>query len=89
MIFEYTLDADERYEDWMCTSIFSHADIPLNEFKEVVEKAIEDLEKKDKNIVDWNAVANKVVEIDDRFFYPVHKHCAVIKDDKLEGVYGV
>lgn len=88
MIFEYTFDADERYEDWMCSSIFSHEDIPLNEFEEVVKKAINSIEKENKNIIDWNTVANEVVKMDDRFFYSTHKHCAIIKDDELKNVYG-
>ena len=93
-MYEYTIDANERYEDWMCTSIFSTELLSKEEFEEVVKKAIEKTVRKDndgyKEYGDWSEVANMIVKMDDRFFYPKKGHIAIIQysdDNAFKGVY--
>ena len=82
-MYEYIIDADERYEDWMCSSIFSTELISKEEFEEVVKKAI----KAEGEWADWSSVANWIVENDKRFFTPRKGHLAIVKNDgTFEGV---
>ena len=88
MIYEYQIDAGERYEDWTCSSIFSTELISKEEFEEVVKKAIE----AKGEWADWASVANWIVENDERFFSPKRGHTAVVKfdpedEDFFGGVY--
>lgn len=91
MIYEYVIDADEDYEDWMNTSIFSTELLSKEEFEEVVKKAYKKTwNEKIKEYGDWNRVARKIVEEDDRFFFPERGHFAIIKykeNNKFKGVY--
>lgn len=84
-LYEYYIDADEHYEDWMCESIFSTELISKEEFEEVVKKAIE----AKGEWADWASVAHWIVENDDRFFFPEKGHCAIVKfDPKDEDFFG-
>ena len=76
-LYEYFIDADESYEDWMCASIFSTELLSKEEFEEVVKKAIE----AEGEFADWSSVANWIVENDDRFFTPKKGHSAIVKYD--------
>lgn len=88
-LYEYYIDADVDYEDWMCESIFSTELISKKEFEEVVKKAIE----AKGEFADWASVANWIVKNDDRFFFPNKGHSAIVKynheddEDIFGGVY--
>lgn len=89
MIYEYQIDANERYEDWMCSFIFSTELISKEEFEEVVKKAIKSLGE----WADWASVAKWIVKNDERFFFPKNGHMAIVKydyeddEDIFGGVY--
>ena len=85
-MYEYIIDADERYEDWMCSSIFSTELFTKEEFEEIVKKAIEKIESEDWK-ADWCSVASTIIKYDKRFFTP-HTECiAIVKNDgTFEGV---
>ena len=76
-MYEYTIDANERYEDWMCASIFSTELLSKEEFEEIVKKAIE----KEGEWADWSSVANWIVKNDERFFVPKRGHSAIVEYD--------
>lgn len=76
-MYEYTIDANEPYEDWMITSIFSAELISKEEFEEVVKKAIEE----ESEWADWSSVAIWIVKNDERFFLPKKGHLAIVKYD--------
>ena len=86
MIYEYVIDAGERYEDWMCPSVFSTELFTKEEFEEIVKKAIEKIESEDWK-ADWCSVASTIIKYDKRFFTP-HTECiAIVKNDgTFEGV---
>ena len=89
MIYEYIIDADEPYESWY-TSIFSTELLSREEFEEVVKKAQDSNLHDGKYRCDWNEVANAIVKMDNRFFFPEKGRAALIKwsnNNKFEGVY--
>lgn len=85
MVFEYTIDADEKYEDWMHINIFSNELIHPKEFEKITEKAINILKEENKQI-DWISVGKKIVEIDNKFFFSEPAHCAIIRNEKLKRI---
>lgn len=88
MIYSYLLDNNERYpEDHDVVEILATEEVPFEEFQEIVKKAYE-------LCGDWNHythVADKIVEIDNRFFFPTRKAIAWIGmedddyNDKIRG----
>lgn len=84
-LYEYIIDANEKYEDWMCASIFSTELISKEEFEEIVKKAIET----EGEWADWSSVANWIVKNDKRFFTPKRGHSAIVKyDHEDNNVFG-
>lgn len=87
MIYRYLIDGNDKYEDWMCTEIFSEELLSKEEFEEVVLKAQKDC---GEFYNDWNCVAKKIVENDERFFFPERGLSAIIdytNENKFDGVY--
>lgn len=88
-LYEYYVDADADYEDWMCASIFSTELISKEEFEEIVKKAIE----AEGEWANWSSVANWIIENDKRFFVPKRGRSAIVKyniddnEDIFGGVY--
>lgn len=87
MIYSYLLDNNECYEDHDVVEILATEEVPFEEFQEIVKKAYE-------LCGTWNSythIANKIVEIDNRFFFPTKKAIAWIGmeiddyDDKIRG----
>ena len=84
--YEYIIDANERYEDWMEASVFSTELFSKEEFEEIVEKAIKNTEA-EKCRVNCFSVATRIIKYDDKFFTPHTKHIAIVKNDgSFEGV---
>lgn len=80
-IYEHVLDANEPYENWF-TSVFTMEPITVSDFEEVIDKAQEALIEEWGYKGDWNDVARKIVEIDDRFFFPERGRMAIIEDEE-------
>ena len=80
-IYEHVLDANEPYENWFA-SVFTMEPITVSDFKEVIDKAQETLIEEWGYKGDWNDVARKIVEIDDRFFFPEKGRMAIIEDEE-------
>lgn len=87
MIYSYLLDNNECYEDHDVVEILATEEVPFEEFQEIVKKAYE-------LCGEWNHsthVADKIVEIDNRFFFPTRKAIAWIGmeigdyEDKIRG----
>lgn len=79
-IYEHVLDANEPYENWFA-SVFTMEPITVSDFKKVIDNAQEALVEEWGYKGDWNDVARKIVEIDDRFFFPERGRMAIIKDE--------
>lgn len=86
MIYKYTIDANEDWEEWYA-HIFSTELLSKEEFEEVVKKAM-------KACGDvWNSytdVAKKIIEMDNRFFVPEEAHTAIIQfndNNSFGGIY--
>ena len=70
MIFEYTIDNNEYYpEDHSKVSIFSMEPVSTKEFYDTLIEA----EKSPLESKDIYGLARKMVEINDKFFFPEHK----------------
>lgn len=89
MLFKYIIDNNEYYpENYDSFSIFSHKKISAIEFENIVKDAFELCE-----FHNYSEVARKIVEIDDRFFFPELVSVAYIGierddyDDKIRGFY--
>ena len=86
MFYEYIIDAQERYEDWMEASVFSTVRFSKEEFEEIVERAIRNT-KAENCRVDCFSVAARILKYDDRFFVPQTKQIAIVKNNgAFEGV---
>lgn len=88
-MFEYIIDNNENYpENHDSYSIFSNEKISAIEFENIVKDAFALCE-----IGHYSEVAKKIVEIDDRFFFPEVVSVAYVGmtdndfDDKIRGFY--
>lgn len=76
-IYEHILDANEPYENWF-TSVFTMEPVTVSDFQKVIDDAQKELVEEWGEKGDWNEVARKIVEIDDRFFFPEKGRMAII-----------
>ena len=81
--YEHILDADEPYENWFA-SVFSIEPVTVSDFQKVIEEAQEALLEEWGCKGDWNEVARKITEIDDRFFFPERGRWAIVNEEKSE-----
>lgn len=91
-MYSYIIDNNEQYpEDWTECEIFSTEEIPFEEFKSIVKKAFE----LSAPFQSYESVGRKIVEIDDRFFFPKRKAIAFIGyergdyNDKIRGFHEI
>ena len=81
--YEHILDADEPYENWY-TSVFTMEPVTVNDFKKVIDEAQKALVEERGYKGDWNDVARKITEIDERFFFPAKGRWAIVNREKSE-----
>lgn len=82
-IYEHILDADEPYENWF-TSVFTMEPVTVSDFQKVIDEAQEALIEEWGHKGNWNRVARKITEIDDRFFFPAKGRWAIVNGEKNE-----
>ena len=95
-MYQYNINNNGDYEDDWDFPVFSFTKMTAEEFKAVVERAHDELLKKHEEFfIRPGDVANKIVEIDNRFFHSKIHLTAVIEgwhyqedwDLKFKGVY--
>lgn len=82
-IYEHILDSNEPYENWVA-SVLSMEPVTVNDFKKVIDEAQEALVEERGYKGDWNDVAHKITEIDERFFFPQRGRIAIVTREKSE-----
>lgn len=80
-VYEHILDGNEPYEDWVAL-IFSMEPVTVSDFKKVINDAQEALVEERGYKGDWNDVALKITEIDDRFFFPQKGRIAIVNREE-------
>lgn len=92
MIYSYIINNNEDYDGEDEVELLSNEEISFTEFKNIVKDAFQLCGDT------WNSytqVADKIVEIDDRFFLPQRKAIAYIGmergdyNDKIRGIYEI
>ena len=84
MIYKYTIDNDERYEDLVCYSLYSTTKFDKDEFLQIIKDAYNALKNStdglDDNFHAVEEIHEFILENDDRFFNINSEHIGFIRD---------